>query len=616
MKRAFVMAWCSMISLSAITQPNYCGTTMPHEMTAWLKNHQRHASARMQADESVYNIPLTAHIVGNDQGGGYYKLSNLLDALCKLNEDYLPVGFHFYLYDDVNYINKSSLYEHGSGFSITSTINQNNVRNTANIYFVQDPAGNCGYFQYWGDFIAVAKSCAGPNNSTVAHELGHYFSLPHTFSGWEGRARTEPAEWDDERVDGSNCATAGDGFCDTPADFISDRWSCPYNDTKLDYNGDPYNVDGSLYMSYANDACQNKFSPEQIEAMRSYLLDSRASLLNHPAPVNDTVSATRIVFPPNNSGFPLPANYVQLKWMRAMNATHYHLQVTRYFNGTFFNVDTFMRDTTIVLTNLEAGYNYRWRVRPFNQGYTCAEYTPYSNFTTRAATSIIPNYSISGITCPGETDGSIQVGASGGTGPYTFTWSTGSSGQSLTNLNEGSYSLTITDSGTDSLILSFDIAEPEPLDANIVQSSNVLSAIVTGGTPPYNYQWSNGITVPQNTVAGAGEYSLTVTDSHGCSVTKSFFFTGISALQAADTRIYPNPLTHGAVLTLEVAAAETFRGAIELLDNTGKRIFSAEKTFTAGANKETFILPALSGGIYLFRITGEEAPFIKRVMVR
>ncbi len=616
MKRVILPLLCGILSFSAYSQPNYCGTSLPPEMKAWLKNHRQSAPAGKQADETVYNIPLTIHIVGNDQGSGYYKLSYLLDALCKLNEDYLAVGFHFYLFGEVNYINRTSLYEHTSSFGLSSVINQNNVDNTANIYFVQDPAGNCGYYSGWGgDFIAVAKSCAAPANSTVAHELGHYFSLPHTFSGWENRARTEPAEVDDERVDGSNCNNAGDGFCDTPADFISNRWNCPYNDTKVDFAGAPYAVDGSLYMSYANDNCQDKFSPLQIEAMRAYLLDSRPEHLNHPYPIKDTVDATQTVFPPDNSGIPVPANYVQLKWSRSVNATHYHVQVTRYLNGTFFNVDTFLQDTSLIVTSLEPGYNFRWRVRPFNQGYTCTGFTTYSNFTTRAATAILPSYNISGISCPGETNGSIQVGASGGTGPYTFNWSNGIDGQSLTNLNVGSYELTITDSGADSLILSFDIVEPLQIDANIILENYTLNAIVTGGTPPYGYMWSNGINVPQNTVSNSGDYTLTITDSHGCTGTKSFFFTGINNLNVTDTRIYPNPLTHGEMLTVELSAKDAFSGSVEVLDNTGRKVFSLDKSFAAGANKETFNLPALSRGIYLLRITGDGVSFSRKVML-
>ncbi|MDZ4844065.1 MAG: T9SS type A sorting domain-containing protein [Chitinophagales bacterium] len=597
-------------------QSGYCGTQMPEEMTTWLKQYkQSGASAAKQADEGIYYIPLKIHLVGTNDGSGYHKISSILDGLCHLNEQYEQVGFHFYIYGDINYVNNTALYEHTS-FNVGNIITQTKTADVANIYYVQDPAGNCGYFSGWRDFMAIAKSCAGPTNSTVAHELGHYFSLPHTFSGWEGRNVSDPAESDDERVNGSNCNNAGDYFCDTPADFISDRWGCPYNNTKVDYVGTPYAVDGSLYMSYANDACQDKFSPEQIEAMRLYLLTERSDLLNHSAPIIDSVGETISIYPPNGT-LGVPANFAQLKWKKTTGATHYNLQVTRYFNGNFSNVDLVLQDTTYMLTNLEPGYNYRWRVRPFNEGNTCSSYTAYSSFVTRAATAIVPSFSVSNISCPGETDGSISIGASGGTGPYSYDWSTGTTGQSLVNLTEGNYFLTITDAaGADSLVISFDVVEPETLDAQIVQSNYVLNAEVNGGTPPFNYAWSNGVTVPQITMTGAGDYSITVSDSKGCSTTKSFFFTSITALDVAETRIYPNPLQTGEMLTVDLSSNETFKGSIEIFDNTGRSVFLFEKTFLSGKTKETLSLPAFAKGVYLLRISGDGVqPFNRKVAV-
>ena len=55
---------------------------------------------------------------------------------------------------------------------------ENNVTNLVNIYFVGDPAGNCGYFSPSGKCHSCGNSCAGTSNTTIAHELGHFFSLP------------------------------------------------------------------------------------------------------------------------------------------------------------------------------------------------------------------------------------------------------------------------------------------------------------------------------------------------------------------------------------------------------------------------------------------------------
>jgi len=171
MKNIPLLLFGILAAFSANSQSNdFCGTKMPEEMRTWLKNYQQGAHAAKQADElTLYYIPLKINIVGDDQGNGYYKISYLLDAMCHLNEQYEQVGFHWYIYGDVNYINNSDLYAH-SDYSVTDIVNATKTPNVLNIYFVQDPAGACGYFQYWSDYVAVAKSCASPANSTEAHD--------------------------------------------------------------------------------------------------------------------------------------------------------------------------------------------------------------------------------------------------------------------------------------------------------------------------------------------------------------------------------------------------------------------------------------------------------------
>jgi hypothetical protein len=105
-------------------QPGYCGTQMPEEMTTWLKHHQQSGpNAGKQADSTIYYIPLKLNIVGNSDGAGYHRTSSILDGLCQLNEQYVPVGFHFYIYGDFNYINNTNLYEHPN-YNVGSIIGQ------------------------------------------------------------------------------------------------------------------------------------------------------------------------------------------------------------------------------------------------------------------------------------------------------------------------------------------------------------------------------------------------------------------------------------------------------------------------------------------------------------
>ena len=142
--------------------------------------------------------------------------------------------------------------------------NANSENDIINIYFAntvgQVVNGNtinyCGYAYYPGgrDIMMIKNSCA-TNGSTLTHELGHFFNLPHTHND------------NNELVNGSNCGNAGDGFCDTPADpslnNANVNSNCVYVGTETDANGDPYNPSTHNIMSYSRKICRDEFSPEQ-----------------------------------------------------------------------------------------------------------------------------------------------------------------------------------------------------------------------------------------------------------------------------------------------------------------------------------------------------------------
>ena len=88
--------------------------------------------------------------------------------------------------------------------------------------------------------------------------MGHYFGLYHTHQTSFGK----------ELVDGSNCETAGDLICDTPADpnLLSNR-SCVYEGSVVDENGAVYQPDVTNYMSYTRHFCRSSFSEQQLVLM-------------------------------------------------------------------------------------------------------------------------------------------------------------------------------------------------------------------------------------------------------------------------------------------------------------------------------------------------------------
>ena len=127
------------------------------------------------------------------------------------------------------------------------------------------------------------------------------------------------------------------------------------------------------------------------------------------------------------------------------------------------------------------------------------------------------------ITCFGAQNGHIHISAMSGVGPYIYQWSNGDTLPDITNLGPGTYSVTVTDAGTGCFnFTSVELEEPAQLvcspssiPANCgLNGTAIVSA--TGGTLPYNFNWSNGQSSP-SIVAPAGTYTVTVTDANGCS---------------------------------------------------------------------------------------------------
>ena len=120
------------------------------------------------------------------------------------------------------------------------------------------------YFPGGEDFIVISKQSLG----AVTHEMGHFFGLYHTFETQFGQ----------ELANGSNCITAGDLICDTPADPGASNTAPP--DCQLlpytqDINGDWYVPHIGNIMSYYSDDCTCGFTTQQYNKMASNYLNSR-----------------------------------------------------------------------------------------------------------------------------------------------------------------------------------------------------------------------------------------------------------------------------------------------------------------------------------------------------
>ncbi len=134
------------------------------------------------------------------------------------------------------------------------------------------------------------------------------------------------------------------------------------------------------------------------------------------------------------------------------------------------------------------------------------------------------------VSCNGEADGAVTVTAEGGTGNYTYNWSTGvSGGPQAANLTAGNYSVTVMDELGCSATASILVDEPaalllETVAGQVSCSGDMdgrLSLSVSGGAPPFQVLWSTGDTTTAPDGLGVGNYFVTVTDANGCRVSAS-----------------------------------------------------------------------------------------------
>ena len=147
----------------------------------------------------------------------------------------------------------------------------------------------------------------------------------------------------------------------------------------------------------------------------------------------------------------------------------------------------------------------------------------------------------SDVGCNGGNNGAATISVSGGTSPYTYSWSpVGGTAATATNLSAGTYTCTVTDVNNCQQTINVVITQPTVLSAttqstntNCGTNSGSASVTVSGGTTPYSYSWSPlGGTTAIASNLGAGSYTCTITDAHSCTLQKSFHILSNSTLTA------------------------------------------------------------------------------------
>jgi gliding motility-associated-like protein len=225
------------------------------------------------------------------------------------------------------------------------------------------------------------------------------------------------------------------------------------------------------------------------------------------------------------------------------------------------------------------GYTYLWNtgantdvinnLKPGSYAVTVTD----NNLCTVSLTSIVVDNptSLSAYTsdtpqaCLALTDGSAIIHTSGGTPVYSYQWAIGGTDSIINNLSAGTYLVTVTDANgclyPDSVVVS--LSPPLILDTIVVQptcapfANGSIKVNVSGGNPLYSYIWNRPGVSSLETQLAPGSYSVTVTDSRGCTSSDSFFLSYTAALSVEAGIDDTIDLGNQAILTATVTSTSS-----------------------------------------------------------
>ena len=198
--------------------------------------------------------------------------------------------------------------------------------------------------------------------------------------------------------------------------------------------------------------------------------------------------------------------------------------------------------------------------------------------------------SVQNVLCSGQSQGAIFITVNGGTTPYTYKWSNTATTQNVSNLTAGTYNVTVLDAKGCNSSSGATITQPLPLFVNVASAHNLtcyqdssghVYASVSGGVPPYKYNWSNGATTQDISNLGAGTYTLTVLDANLCQATVTQTIS--QPTQLTSTISASNVTCHGAA-----------NGSVTFSANGGVTPY----TYLWNNGATTQSLAGISGGFY------------------
>lgn len=264
------------LAVQLFGQEYRCGTVAPEQGSPWL------ASLRGDTDTPLTML-VKLHLIRTDDGDIPFSDGWVYNAIDAMNEELQQIGVELKpcgppTITDDSWLSWSSIGD------FNAFAREQDVPGYLNIYLKQYTGMSAigAYSQFPGGFDHMVFGTGGTTMAIAIHEIGHFLSLRHTHEFY-----TVPGLA--EHVDGSNCATAGDYICDTPASpdlSLSGLLDldCNYTGDLTDPLGVPYEPSTDNHMSYAFNQCRDNFTSGQFDrmagsrdALRFYMVQGEGS---------------------------------------------------------------------------------------------------------------------------------------------------------------------------------------------------------------------------------------------------------------------------------------------------------------------------------------------------
>ena len=224
------------------------------------------------------------------------------------------------------------------------------------------------------------------------------------------------------------------------------------------------------------------------------------------------------------------------------------------------------------------------------------------------------------VPCFGESTGSVQLLATGGTGNFDFSMNGNSNSTGLfQNLPAGNYEASVTDENNCNNTITFEITEAPELIFSITNLTNdtgngngSVTFAGTGGASPYLFSldglnFQEGITF---SILPAGNYIGYIQDANGCTIESPFEIileTSISNpdLSILEMNVFPNPFSEKIILQMDLVFAQTIN--LEMINISGQTILQSITNLESGKQNITLdVENNIPAGIYFLSVKNED----------